>query len=129
MDEKQKNILIENMSDNLPTLRKKMGVTQEGLAEIIGVSVAFLRNLWKRSTSIETPFWCFLKEIQNGKWVLSERLSAYYASLDATTVEEYYGDIYIALIPKPYLTLEETANDLTNQIIQILQTIEEKFGE
>ena len=94
-----------------------------------GVSVAFLRNLWKRSTSIETPFWCFLKEIQNGKWVLSERLSAYYASLDATTVEEYYGDIYIALIPKPYLTLEETANDLTNQIIQILQTIEEKFGE
>ena len=30
--------LIENMTDNLPTLRKKLKLTQEGLAKIIGSS-------------------------------------------------------------------------------------------
>ena len=38
MDEAKKNELISNMTDNLPTLRKKMGITQEGLAEKISVS-------------------------------------------------------------------------------------------
>lgn len=38
MDVKQKELLIENMTENLPTLRKKLGISQENLAEKIGVS-------------------------------------------------------------------------------------------
>ena len=38
MDDLQKSLLIDNMVDNLPTLRTKLGITQEGLAELIGVS-------------------------------------------------------------------------------------------
>ena len=30
--------MIENMASNLPTLRKKMDISQEGLATLIGVS-------------------------------------------------------------------------------------------
>lgn len=38
MDEAQKAVLIKNMSDNLPILRKKLDVTQSELASKIGVS-------------------------------------------------------------------------------------------
>ena len=38
MDEKQKNVLIENMVTNLPTLRKKLGISQSELSTKIGMS-------------------------------------------------------------------------------------------
>ena len=52
MDEKQKNILIENMSDNLPTLRKKMRVSQEGLAEKIGVSRSTIATIERKKKTM-----------------------------------------------------------------------------
>ena len=38
MDVVQKEKLIQNMTDNLPTLRKKLNLSQEELSELIGVS-------------------------------------------------------------------------------------------
>ena len=38
MDDAQKAVLIKNMAENLPILRKKMNVTQAELAALIGVS-------------------------------------------------------------------------------------------
>ena len=52
MDEKQKSILIENMSDNLPTLRKKMRISQEGLAEIIGVSRSTIATIERKKKTM-----------------------------------------------------------------------------
>ena len=89
-----------------------------------GVSIDYIRKLWKNPASIETPFWCHFKEIQNGKWIATDRLSKYHATLDATSVDNFYGDTYIALLPKPYFTLDEVAEDLANQIISILKDIE-----
>ena len=37
MEEHMKEVLIRNMTDNLPTLRCKMGISQVRLAEMIGV--------------------------------------------------------------------------------------------
>lgn len=37
MDVVQKEKLIQNMTDNLPTLRKKLNLSQEELSELIGV--------------------------------------------------------------------------------------------
>ena len=48
MDENQKNALIENMSDNLPTLRKKMNISQKGLAEKIGVSRSTIATIERK---------------------------------------------------------------------------------
>ena len=38
MDDEQRKTLIGNMTDNLPTLRKKLNLSQEELASLIGVS-------------------------------------------------------------------------------------------
>ena len=37
MDDKQKDILIQNMVDNLPALRKRLNMTQTDLAAKIGI--------------------------------------------------------------------------------------------
>ena len=89
-----------------------------------GVSIDFMRKLWINPASVETPFWCHFKEIKNEKWIMTSRLSKYYASLDATRMDNFFGDTYIALLPKPYFTLDEVAEDLANQIISILKGIE-----
>lgn len=38
MNTNQKELLIKNMTENLPTLRKKLDISQEELSEKIGVS-------------------------------------------------------------------------------------------
>ena len=47
MDERQKDQLTDNMVSNLPVLRKALGVSQEGLADMIGLNrstVAAIEN-------------------------------------------------------------------------------------
>ena len=53
MDEKQKNVLIENMVTNLPTLRAKLGVSQTELSTKIGMSrstIAAIENRKRKMT-------------------------------------------------------------------------------
>jgi DNA-binding XRE family transcriptional regulator len=38
VNQEEKKRLVDNMAENLPMLRKKLGVTQEELATLIGVS-------------------------------------------------------------------------------------------
>lgn len=45
MDEKQRNALINNMAENLPVLRKKLGMTQDELAGMVGVSRSTLASI------------------------------------------------------------------------------------
>lgn len=52
MNEEIKNELIANMTDNLPTLRKKMGITQEGLAEKIGVSRSTIATIERKKKTM-----------------------------------------------------------------------------
>lgn len=40
--------LIENMTENLPIFRKKLKLTQEGLAQIIGVSRSSIMQIEKK---------------------------------------------------------------------------------
>ncbi len=93
-----------------------------------GVSVDYIRKLWKEPTSECTPFWCHIRDIEDGKWKLTERMNRFLASLDSRKVETFYGDPYMALIPKPYQTLEETAEDLANQILEYLQEYDQFQG-
>lgn len=86
-----------------------------------GVSIDYMRNLWKAPTSISTPFWCHIRDIQEGHWRLTDRMNRFLSSLDSRKVESFYGDPYMALIPKPYQTLEELAEDLANQILDYLR--------
>ena len=56
MDSSQKARLIENMVKNLPALRRVLGLSQEGLAEMIGLNrstIAAIENR-KRKLSWDT---------------------------------------------------------------------------
>lgn len=86
-----------------------------------GVSIDFIRKLWKTPTSISTPFWCHIWDSVDGKWEENDRVKAFLATLDSKYLESFYGDTYIALVPKPYLPLEELAEDLANQILTHLK--------
>lgn len=46
--DKMREILIDRMTDNLPTLRKKANITQTELAEMIGVSKFTILAIEKR---------------------------------------------------------------------------------
>ena len=52
MDEKQKYILIQNMVDNLPTLRKRLNMTQAELAAKIGVGRSSLTLIENKKRSM-----------------------------------------------------------------------------
>ena len=45
MDEQQRNALINNMAENLPVLRKKLRMTQDELAGMVGVSRSTLASI------------------------------------------------------------------------------------
>lgn len=86
-----------------------------------GVSIDYIRRLWKAPTSVSTPFWCHIRDVEDGKWKLTDRMSRFLATIDQRKVELFYGDPYLALIPKPYQTLEELAEDIADQILDYLQ--------
>ena len=86
-----------------------------------GISVDFIRKLWKAPTSVSTPFWLKIWDAVDGNWVVTDRLTHYLATIDSKYLEEANGQTYIALIPKPYLPLDDFAEDLANQILEYLQ--------
>ena len=45
MDDNSREALINNMTDNLPTLRTRLGVTQEELSSLIGTSRSTLAKI------------------------------------------------------------------------------------
>ena len=90
-----------------------------------GISIDFIRTLWKAPTSVETPFWCQIRDIENGKWMITEKMKQFLLTVDSRRVEVFYGDPYLALIPKPYRSLEELGEDLAEQVLDYLRKYEE----
>ena len=45
MTDQEKEVLLKNMIDNLPTLRKRLGMTQEEMAALAGISRSTLANI------------------------------------------------------------------------------------
>ena len=90
-----------------------------------GISVDFIRELWKAPTSIATPFWFKIWDNVDGHWTKTDHLVHYLATIDSKYLEEANGNTYIALIPKPYLPLDDLAEDLANQILACLQKYNE----
>lgn len=68
MDEEKRQKYIEKLVDNLPMLRKKLGLTQQGLANIIGVSSYTILAIEKKqrkmtwSTFLSVLIVCLTKE-------------------------------------------------------------------
>lgn len=45
MEEHIKEVLLKNMTDNLPTLRTKLGISQERIAQMVGVSRSTITSI------------------------------------------------------------------------------------
>jgi len=48
MDENLQNVLMKNMAENLPTLRKRLDMNQDELAAMVGVSRSTIANIEKK---------------------------------------------------------------------------------
>ena len=93
-----------------------------------GVSIDYIRKIWKAPTSVITPFWCQIRDIEDGKWKLTDRMKHFLSTIGNRKIELFYGDPYMALIPKPYQTLEELGEDLANQILDYLRSYNDFKG-
>lgn len=52
MNTNQKELLIKNMTENLPTLRKRLGISQEKLSEKVGVSRSTIAGIENKKRSM-----------------------------------------------------------------------------
>ena len=89
------------------------------------VSVNYNQDLWKAQSSIETPYWIYIQELDdNDRGVTTDKVNRFMASIDKRKRGWFYHNDHIALEPKPYLDLEEFAEDMANQIIDIVHSFE-----
>ena len=78
--------------------------------------IEFQRELWQHHHSLETPFWFMV----TSNWKQTEELRERMLALpeEKRGVPSWSGWlIMLALVPKPYLPIDEVAADLCNQII------------
>lgn len=52
MNTNQKELLIKNMTENLPTLRKRLGISQKELSEKVGVSRSTIAGIENKKRSM-----------------------------------------------------------------------------
>ena len=52
MNTNQKELLIKNMTENLPTLRKRLGISQEEVSEKVGVSRSTIAGIENKKRSM-----------------------------------------------------------------------------
>lgn len=97
MDAPKRDILINNMVENLPTLRKKLSLSQERLAGLIGVSRSTLAAIEnnKRTMSWNTFLALILiftknpetDKLLNAMEVYTDELNGFIKSASITSVE------------------------------------------
>ena len=107
---------IKEMNPSSKGLRKSPrweGYSQYLKLGKIALSADYIRRLWKAPTSVETPFWCHFKEVNDqGHWVYSDKIKNFMSTIDSKYQDEFSKEQYVALIPIPYMSLEEVADDL-----------------
>lgn len=128
-------IVIDKLRDAL-LAKKEYGITQgSGRNKLLSVtkwegysvymktkrytlSVYFDRNAWKKATSIYSPFWL---SIRNLDWNEDEKIAAYMAMLPEWKIEMNSAGVrMIALDPPAGLILEETVRRLCDQVLKYI---------
>jgi hypothetical protein len=102
---------------------RREGYSQGIYMDGIFASIDFLRNAWKSPTTVDTPFWTHIVDVTDGKWITTDRYKRFISTIDSRRIYEFYGDKYIALTAKPYATIDELADDLASQIIELVNEL------
>lgn len=84
------------------------------------LGIFFYRELWKKDSSVYTPFWLMLC---NDSWKQNEPVVAYLNSLPVQQTERNHdGNMFIALEAPVGCTLEETADALAKEILRHVES-------
>lgn len=90
------------------------------------ICISYDRNIWKKESSIETPFWLFIK---NKEWVQTEEIVKQLNKYPETEKEEYKSVIYLALKAPTHATEDEVCLSLKKQILDYVCDIEKSIAE
>lgn len=95
---------------------QKSGYSRYFTTDSLGIDLRYDRFLWGESKAIETPFWVRFSR-RNPDRSSYTRIEKELLSLpEKLKLYRNYGT-YLALIPKPYVPMDEVAADLCEQII------------
>ena len=85
------------------------------------ITLNYDRNMWKSSSSVETPFWI---SFRNSEWEQTEDILEKYSYFDEHKKESIlWGMQWIAIEPLMNATLDEVVEDMKNQILDIYNKI------
>lgn len=118
--------------DKYPASKKGLRATPlwNGHVQYIKVNglclgIFFYRELWKKDSSVYTPFWL---KLCNDSWKQNEPVVAYLNSLPAQQTERNHdGNLFIALEAPVGCTLEETADTLAKEILMHVKSYTEFY--
>ena len=89
-----------------------------------GIAFCYDRNMWKKESSAETPFWLVIKKVNGKEWVQTEDIIRCLNQYpDADKEEQKYG-IYLALKVPTHATEDEVCKSIKNQILKYINDVE-----
>ncbi len=104
----------------LKTVAQLWGLSKYMKLDGINLEVSFRRDEWKRHHALDTPFWI---RFCDADWVHQNDLLNKLLTISENKRTTTGSLIFLALEPKPYLTLDEMAEDMANQVIEYLKVV------
>lgn len=86
-----------------------------------GVTLEYDTKKWKNPESKVTPYWLKIERSVNGRWRFDEPCEK---AMKKIAPELKEGE-YIALIPKPYVALNEIVEDMKKQVLEYFKLFRE----
>ncbi len=114
---------LKTSRDGVKAAASRSGYVRYLYVDEFAIGISYDRDLWKKPTTIETPFWVSIK---THDWKLSEKLLSVYKSLPEQYKGEYNNVIFLALEPLQDVTLAEVSDDLKNQIMNYIAYFRER---
>ena len=113
--------VIKASTNKLKATAHRHGYTRAMYIDNLTITLNYDRNMWKSSSSVETPFWI---SFRNCEWEQTTDILKKYSYFDENKKENIlWGMQWIALEPLMNATLDEVAEDMKNQILEIYNKI------
>ena len=109
---------LKTSTNKLKATAYRKGYTRSLYVDDMTISLNYDRDLWKSTSSVETPFWV---AIRNAEWVQTDDIVHKLSALpDMYREDKLWGMIFVALEPLQNATLNEICEDFKGKIIKLL---------
>lgn len=115
---------LKTFANKLKATAYRKGYTRSLYVDDMTISLNYDRDLWKSTSSVETPFWV---AIRNAEWVQTDDIVHKLSALpDMYREDKLWGMIFVALEPLQNATLNEICEDFKRKIIKLLNDCKEE---